>query len=203
MRQFFCILCSWIITENESIFCNFCERKLEALIKQPKARMQGKVKHYYLFKWGSSNDQLCRRLIYHLKEKPEAFFRFFGKRYNHLKLLDKTVFICPFSKRKMNHAKSFASTLMKLYLDSSVYEVEAASEAIQPQKRLKRKDRLQKLKGKIYPSLPISNWVFVDDVLVTGSTYYSIYESVGRKPQALFTIFYKELTFENDGECFK
>ena len=197
MRQFFCILCSWFVFEKSSLLCKFCESKLCHLIAEPKMRMQGSVEHHYIFNWNSQNDLLCRRLIYYLKEKPESFFNMFAIRYKYLNLIDKTVFACPHSNRKMNHAQSLSQAISKLFKGSSVYEVETVIDTDMPQKRLKRKERMEKLKRKIYPSAPISNWVFVDDVLVTGSTYYTLYESIGRKPQVILTLFYKELVMED------
>ena len=197
MRQIFCFLCSSLIIEKNSLFCRFCKSKLNPFIKKPKSRMQGSVRHHYLFSWNSQNDLLCRSIVYFLKEKPETFFSYFSKNYKYLKLLNKTAFICPHSNRRINHAKSLAESFSKLFESSSVYEVESVTDDSSPQKTLKKRERMERLKRKIYPSQPISEWVFVDDVLVTGSTYYTLYESIGRKPQAIFTLFYKELACED------
>lgn len=158
-------------------------------------RSEGGVKHYYLLEWNKNSDLACRSLIYFLKNKPPVFFTDLGKHFKHdfAKLRQGAAVIPSCSDQsKVNHADSLAQALMKLNLVSGVLKVGMIKESsIDQQKRKTKLERLKSNKVDLKGFGYAKDWIFVDDVLVSGGTFKSIFESMFTKPQAIFTLLYK------------
>lgn len=199
MRQFFCILCDAPFFKKNSLFCDHC---LHSFIKHQglKLRFDKGVPHHYLFSWSKKNDSLCRRLAYFLKRKPSTHFLELASIMNLPKkcLLSETLVVPrAHESKRLNHAQSLAEALMKLYSFQSV--ISLYTRQIGPQKRKKsRKERLEgPEESEILSGVLVEKgeWVFVDDVLVTGATCYKISRRLGSKPGQIITLFYKEKEF--------
>ena len=190
MRQFFCILCESFIYQKDEIFCSYCFSKIKK--ENIKVREDRGFKHIYLFSWSTKNDSLCRKIVYSLKKKPSEHFDQLTPLFApYVGILDWPL-ICPKSKIGcLNHAESMAQSFKKLFSFSGVSTIETPLSGFQKRKKT-RFERFQELKSTVMAS---GNWVFVDDVFVTGATCYKIAEQVGTRPKLALTLFYKEKEF--------
>jgi predicted amidophosphoribosyltransferase len=187
VRQFFCLLCHAFIYENESIFCDHCSDQISKI--KVKKRSHDQSEHFYLFSWSQKNDLFCRSLVYSLKRRPLSHFLFLASLFSQVKDRLKYDLICPVGGSKgPDHAQSFALALMKLFGAKSVIPLKPGFSNQQKLKRT-RFERLAPLDCKF---LPRGDWLFVDDVFVTGATCYKISEQVKARPSVILSLFYKE-----------
>lgn len=191
-----CIICNQI-KFSKSVFCKFCLKKLEC-VKLKKRKVFG-INHYSLFTWTEENDSFIRPLIYFLKGKSPYFFKDLSTLFKPLNLVENQTLISPPSstKRQYSQAESLSIEISKLFGGLSVYSIEASKGFNTPKKRLKKKQRFRSLKisGKVREFK--NGWVFVDDVLVSGSTLKSLIEIYGL-PQAALTLVYRPVFGEEE-----
>lgn len=109
--------------------------------------------------------------------------------FSSLEVFENGPLVCPVSNRKgFDHAKSLSMAFWKLFEVSRVLPVRLNNG--EPQKYKKtRGERLGLVNSKVKEA---GNWVFVDDVFVTGATCYKISETMGSKPKVVLTLLYKE-----------
>ena len=177
------------------MFCSHCADQLLKTDLSIKKRLEsGSTPHYYLFEWNDDSDLAAKSILYFLKHKPSHHF---------MELIESVPRAFPFkgvkavvppssSKGRHNHAKSLSEALMKQKAVSSVFEVEVKEGALNSPQKLKSKE--QRMSSNVLDLNKVSsikNWVFVDDVFVSGGTFKSISESIFTKPEAIFTLFYK------------
>lgn len=189
MRQFFCILCDAFVFKRQTLFCGYCSLKISQKYGHLQWRKHKEIDHFYLYKWTKKNDYFCRKMVYFLKAKPDSYFQDFVKAYEDRLGLTSSL-VVPFSYAPLNHAESFAKSFLKLNSNLCVYVLEAV-EGFKQQKKSSRSERLLKPLASNKLSLGLSSWIFIDDVLVTGATADSAEASVGCKPEAIFSLFYK------------
>jgi len=191
MRQFFCILCDCLIFKRNTIFCTFCRLNLNE--KELQFRVDNGVPHYYLYSWSIQTDGFCRKLAYSLKNKPSSHFIDLSVKFSDIFEPGNNRLVVPAGvKNKLNHSKSFAEILMKLYPFKGVLSVKTGSKGSQKLKK-SRQERFDSLSGVFSGSQ--GDWVFVDDVFVTGATCYKIAQKLRSKPSLILTLFYKEKEF--------
>jgi predicted amidophosphoribosyltransferase len=200
MLYLFCAVCGAPrFHESPSVtLCHHCFKKYEERLPQYYTRDEDGVEHIYLLRWDSDTDIFCKSLVYVLKNKDSSHFAPF--------LQNLTPFLCqdPYrlavvpagsSKWRKNHATEFASCLEKLLSINCVIEMRRDKGA--PQKSKTRFERLQSSCTDMRKSFFDSEWVFVDDVFVTGGTYKKALRFAGKKPEAIFTLIYKPLEHED------
>ena len=181
-------ICDSFIFEKDTIFCSYCSSNIKKA--QLKIRLKEGVFHYFLFNWSVQNDLFCRTLVYGLKRKKMTHFSELAASFNLKKLIKNNILVCPSKDHKVSdHAASFSYALEKLFGCRGVLRVGGLGDCPQKQK----KTRSERLKGAESLSTPIGDWLFVDDVFVTGGTCYKISGFMGSKPKAIITLFYKEL----------
>lgn len=180
--------------------CSYCKKEVEEKEELLHKRFHEGVPHYYLFEWSEESDHFCKRVAYFLKNKEPGYFRewvsYFGSEIEDSAV---SALLAPksTSRHKLNHAHSLSLELQKLFIYSSVIEVELLDKG--PQKRKTKKERLLKdCYSRPENHLLDSNWVFVDDVFVTGGTYERVKESVGSNPEFIVTLFYRSLWERED-----
>ncbi len=199
MRQFFCIVCEWLILSKDrnQQLCSQCLGKVKSKETLVHRRFHEEgVPHYFLFEWGEESDYFCKRVVYFLKNKSERYFRSWAQHFGaEMQNREVSGILVPQSgEAGDNHALSFAQNLQKLYPNSCVIEVELSGDG--PQKRKTRKERRSFKRcvvSQLSSDLKDSNWVFVDDVFVTGSTYETIRCEMGAPPKSIVTLFYRSL----------
>jgi len=177
------------------MLCKFCESKIFGEHFELQKRDEGGVPHYYILKWDKDSDLACRSMIYFLKNKPRVFFE---RLAHHFKSLNVQIYkgpaVVPPSSNpsKINHAKSLAEAYMKQKTVSGVLTVGLVKEGgVIQQKRKSKIQRLRSNKMNVGAFKHAKNWIFVDDVFVSGGTFKSVSESMFTKPQAIFTLIYK------------
>lgn len=195
MIQIFCVVCMAPHIRPHSVLCKFCFNKIFPSDFKLKMRSEQGIPHYYLFEWNKKSDLACRSLIYFYKNKPTVFFEDSAFLFEVLKdVLSEGPGIVPSCSEefKINHAQSFGEALVKQKMISRVL-VAGSSEGVRlrQQKKKTRFERLKSNKVDVEMFRCVKRWIFVDDVLVSGGTFKSIFESMFTKPQAVFTLFYK------------
>lgn len=197
MLQFFCVVCDSFKKNYKEALCSFCQKKVEEKIPLIHKRYQNGRPHYYLFRWSKESEHFCRRLIYFLKNSPEGHFGEWAKFFYHLQVdTGGEQAITPKSSKtlKNNHGASFAKALMKQNIFLSVLEVDVGNKGGKEQKQKTRKERRQRLEQRQKSFNLKENWIFVDDILVTGSTYDICAKACGKEAKALITLFYRPVT---------
>ena len=190
MRQFFCILCQGLIYKSETIFCKNCLSNLTK-IKVKKRKFKEPIDHYYLLPWTKENDFLCRTLIYSLKKKPMSHFLTLASLFHSLKIFEtKPILACPISSKSgPDHARSFSLALEKLFGCLGVLPIRVQKDG-RPQKYKKtRNERFSIVNNQVKD---VGNWIFIDDVFVTGATCYKVSENIGTRPRVVLTLLYRE-----------
>lgn len=192
MIQFFCVVCLAPKLKLNTSLCGFCQNKVDERVKSFHMRMEGDVPHYYLFSWDKRSKVFCKSLIYFLKNKPEVFFSEWAALLDE-SFLEVPLILVPSSDplKGFNHAKSFAESLVKPKSLSCVIEVGLKAFDAVDQKLKSRFERLRSNKVDLSRFAGNKNWIFVDDILVSGGTYKKVLESMRVKPKAIFTLFYK------------
>ena len=187
MRQFFCVLCDGFIYKKDTIFCDVCTFKInKTKFKKRKDKLSN---HYYLFSWSKENDFFCRTLAYSLKNQPSSHFILLASLFAPVRGFLDSLLVCPDSAKKgPNHAESLSLALKGLFSSSGVLPVKALKNGSQKYKRT-RNERFKTVQTFVES---VGNWIFVDDVFVTGATCYKISEKLGTKPKLIVTLIYRE-----------
>lgn len=200
MRQIFCIVCD-ALNFKKGLLCKFCDDKVSLRAAPYSLRLEGDVKHYYLFEWTKESDHFCRRLAYFLKNRPQLDFKEWSFYLpSHLKSVRPRIAVVPAasSRAKFNHAQEFAKSLEKLLSLSCVLEIEGG---FTPQKCKTRGERLTEWSLPRNSGIKLDeNWVFIDDVFVTGGTYNRVRAEVGTTPEIILTLFYKPLMERDEND---
>ena len=174
--------------------CSFCQDKVYKRKEQVSFRWADhQVPHFYIFKWDEKSDLFCRSLAYFLKQKPTRFFNEWARLFSVKMKNNYSLALVPQSSspKSLNHAVSLGQVFLKLDYISSVYEVDVRGGSEVPQKQKDKENRLKSEKRDFGALKYRKNWIFVDDVFVTGGTFKAVSESMFTKPRAVFTLFYK------------
>jgi len=133
-------------------------------------------------------------MIYFLKNKRSKFFTEFIDRLTLKNKWGTAIVPSCSDPGDVNHAKSLALVLMKQNHVSRVLEA-GVKRGVQvgQQKQKTKEDRLKSNTVDLSGFRYRKNWIFVDDVLVSGGTFKAISESMFTKPKAVFTLFYKPI----------
>ncbi len=192
MRKFFCIICD-VIKFRKNMICGYCENKIGSRKKAYFLRYEEKVPHYYLFEWNLETDFFCRKLVCFLKhQKVDKFKEWTYLFPSQISFIGSRVAFVPksSSQKTLNHAKELALSLKKLLNLKSILEIDETFEAQKKKTRINRLKVKKNFKKKIRLDY---QWVFIDDVFVTGATYGRIKSEIENLPEMIVTLFYKSL----------
>ena len=189
-----------MIKWDQGQLCSYCKKQVEEKEVVFHRRLHEGVPHYYLFEWNEDSDHFCKRAAYFLKNKGPGYFKewlsYFGSEVEN-KAISAILAPKSASEQRVNHAQSLSVSLQKLFPYSCVIEVEVGGEG--QQKRKTRKERLAKSSSSGFGNhLLDSQWVFADDVFVTGGTYERVKAQVGSEPECIVTLFYRSLWEKED-----
>ncbi len=201
MGKFFCIICD-ILKFRKNVICTYCQNKVESRRKTYFLRYEEKIPHYYLFQWNLETDFFCRKLAYFLKhqeaEKFHQWTSLFPAKINSIE--PRRAFVPKSSsKGALNHAKEFALSLKNPLELRSVVEI---GESLGAQKRKTRIERLKVKRSFKKKILLDCQWVFIDDVFVTGATYHRVRSEIKSLPEMIITLFYRPLIEREEKNAF-
>lgn len=202
MRQFFCVVCE-ALNFRKGLLCGVCDTRVDLRVAPYSLRLEGGVRHYYLFEWTKESDLFCRRLVYFLKNKRKSQFIEWSSYFPvRLRGGEARASVVPASSTRgvVNHAKEFAESLEKLLGLTCVIEVGGNRNGPQ-----KQKTRLERLRGPVEGLGRVrldEGWIFIDDVFVTGGTYNKVKSVVGKPPDIILTLFYRPMIIEEEKNVF-
>lgn len=191
-----CVVCSQIKFTKSSL-CKFCWKKFLAQREVLKVKHYSveRIPHFYLLNWSESSDSFVRPLIYHLKGRGPNHFEEWAMFFVELSdiLQGCQIFApCSSGKYQKNQALSFGQSFAKLCSLPGVKEVGTRKERVKEMKSLNLIDRRRKVLEEEPTVRACCPWIFIDDILVTGSTLDSLRYQLG-DPSFIVTLFYRPL----------
>jgi len=199
--NFECVVCGQVKIRRGAL-CSFCLKKISPFLKIREKEIFG-VRHFYLLRWGEEEDAFIRPLIYYLKGKRESHFTEWASLFKNVNEIEGKILVCPPASQKgsSNQAESFSRALSKLFPSASVLSLEAKKGVNQEKKSLTKDQRFKKNwpKNRYIKRLKDNKWIFVDDVLASGSTLKSLIETRGL-PDAVLTLIYRPLIGEDEDD---
>lgn len=193
-----CSCCQYCSMPGKIIggFCSFCSLKLITSadwVQSKSLLVECDIKSSFVFSWKKNSSPVLTKFLYHLKGGQhiimlEKLFQIAVLKFNLINSDKKYTLVYP---KKINGNDFHAMNLSLLLRDLMGARIQEIYEAKLISDNQKNKNKLERKKILVFPQQikpPNSaDFIFIDDVLTTGSTAIEVWRSLG-KPKSFQTL---------------